>query len=87
MVEKLGTATGAPPVPPWATIFFGIHEEAVLAQFGDMLQFYRGFINKVLGISLINPNPANAHRKWTTFTLLIQDYYRIDGFPKNVQRQ
>ena len=32
-LQKVGTAMGAPPVPPWATIFFGIHEETVLAQF------------------------------------------------------
>ena len=32
-LHKVGTAIGAPPVPPLATIFFGIHEETVLAQF------------------------------------------------------
>ena len=31
-LQKVGTAVGAPPVPPWATIFFSIHEETVLAQ-------------------------------------------------------
>ena len=49
-LQKVGAAMGAPPAPPWATIFFGIHEEAVLAQFGDRLQLYRRFIDNVLGI-------------------------------------
>ena len=40
-LQKVGAAMGAPPAPPWATILFGIHREAVLAQFGDMLQLYR----------------------------------------------
>ena len=31
-LQKVGTAMGAPPAPPWATIFFGIHKEEVLAQ-------------------------------------------------------
>ena len=51
-LQKVGTAMGAPPAPPWATIFFGIHKETVLAQFGDKLQLYYFFINDVLGICL-----------------------------------
>ena len=25
-IQKVGTAMGLPPAPPWDTIFFGIHE-------------------------------------------------------------
>ena len=49
-LQKVVTAMGAPPAPPWATIFFGIHEETVLAQFGNKLQLYRCLINNVIGI-------------------------------------
>ena len=49
-LQKLVTSMGAPPEPPCATIFFGIHEEAVLDQFGDTLQLYRRFINNVVWI-------------------------------------
>ena len=77
-LHKVGTAMGAPPVPPWATIFFGIHEEAVLAQFGNRLQLYRRFINNVLGICLVSPNPAENHIKWTAFVSLMQDYYGLE---------
>ena len=31
-LQKVGTEMGVPPAPPWATIFFGIHEETVLTQ-------------------------------------------------------
>ena len=69
---------GALPAPPWSTIFFGIHEEAVLAQFGGRLQLYRCFIDNVLGIWLVNIDTAKDHRKWTAFVSLIQDYYGLE---------
>ena len=54
--QKAGTAMVVPPAPPWATIFFKIHEETVLAHFGDKLQLYCCFIDDILGIWLVNPN-------------------------------
>ena len=54
-LQKVGTATGAPPAPPWATIFFVVHEETLLAQFRDKIQLYRRFINNFLGIWLVDP--------------------------------
>ena len=62
-LQKVGTLMGGPPAPPWATIFFGIHKKAVLAQFRDMLQLYCCFIDDVLRICLVNPDPAKDHRK------------------------
>ena len=44
-IQKVGTAMGAPPAPPWAKISFGINEETVLTQFGHKLQLYRRFID------------------------------------------
>ena len=58
----------------WEYIFFDIHKEAMLAQLGVMLQLYRRFIHDVLGLWLFDPNPGKYHRKWTAFTLLMQDY-------------
>ena len=70
-LQKVETAMGEPPALPWDTIFFVIHKEAVLAQFGDMLQLYRFFIDSVLGIWLFNLNPSEDHRKCTAFTSLM----------------
>ena len=77
-LQRVGTAMGESPVPPWATIFFGVHEEAVLAQYGDRLQLYCCFIDSVLGIWLVDPYPAEDHRKCTAFVSLMQDYYRLE---------
>ena len=69
---------GAPQAPPWDTIFFGIHKETVLTQFRDKLQLYCCFIENILGIWLVNPNPAEDHRQWTLLVALMQDYYGLD---------
>ena len=71
--QKVGTAMVAPPAPPWAKIFFGIHEEAVLARFGARLQLYCCFIDDVLGIWLVDPDPAEDSRQWASFVSLMQD--------------
>ena len=70
-LHKVGTAMGEPSSPPWYTIFFGIHKETVLAQFVDRLQLYHRFIDNVLGIWLVDPNPAEYHQQWTVFVSLI----------------
>ena len=77
-LQKVGTAMGAPPAPPWVTIFFGIHKETVLARFGPRLQLYRCFIDDVLGIWLVDPDPAEYIRQWTLFVALMQDYYGLE---------
>ena len=72
-LQKVVTAMGAPPAPPWDTIFFGAHEEAVLSQFGHRLQLHCRFIDNVLGIWMVDPDPAEDHIKWTAFKSLMQD--------------
>ena len=62
-LQKVGTAMGAPPEPPWTTIFFGIHKETVIARFSTRLQLYRCFIDDVLGIWLVDPDPAKDRRQ------------------------
>ena len=71
-LQDVGIVMGAPPAPPWATISFGIHEETVLAQFGYKLQLYCHFINDVLVIFLVDPDPVKDHRQWTLFVALMQ---------------
>ena len=60
-LQKVGTEMGAPLAPPRDTIFFSIYKVTVIAQFGDRLKLYPCFINNVLGIWLVDPNPAEDH--------------------------
>ena len=86
-LQKVGTAMGAPPAPPWATIFFGIHEETVLARFGPRLQLYRRFIDDVLGIWLVDPDPVEDSRQWTSFVALMQDYYGLEWIFEEISKK
>ena len=78
---------GAPPEPPWATIFFGIHEETVLARIEARIQLYRRFIDNVLGIWLIDPDPAEDIQQWASFVALMQDYYGLEWILEEISKR
>ena len=61
-VQKSGTAMGAPPAPPYATIYYGIHEQELLQTYRNELYFYKRFIDDVIGIWI----PSNTER-WESF--------------------
>ena len=50
----------------------------MLARFGARIQLYRRFIDDVLGIWLVDPDPAEDSRQWTSFVDLMQDYYGLE---------
>ena len=77
-LHKVGTAKGVSPALPWATIFFGIHEETVLARIRQKLQLYRCFVDNVLGICLVDPDQVEDRQQWTAFVELMQDYYGLE---------
>ena len=66
--QILGTAMGAPPAPPYATIFYGILEEMFLASPNLLtnLIFYLRFIDDVFGIWRVT-NPATNQQSWEAF--------------------
>ena len=55
--QKSGTAMGTPPAPPYATIFYALHENDMLPRWSERVVFYKRFIDDVLGIWLPHPDP------------------------------
>ena len=53
------TAMGTPPAPPYATIYYRIHEEKFLPHHAQRVIFYRRFIDDVIGIWC----PHNNHEQ------------------------
>ena len=62
-----GTAMGTPPAPPYATIYYGIHEEKFLPHHAQCVIFYRQFIDDVIGIWCLNNNHEQDALEWDDF--------------------
>ena len=77
MVAKSGNGDRSPTSAPLVHDLLPYLQRGSARVIGDMLQFYCRLIKNVLGIWLVDPEPAKDHRKWTAFILLMQDYYRI----------
>ena len=62
-----GTAMGTPPVPPYATVYYGIYEEKFLPKYLQRIVCYRRFIDDVIGIWCPNHNYKMDDTEWTSF--------------------
>ena len=62
-----GTAMGTPPAPPYATIYYGIHEEKFLPHHAQRVIFYRRFIDDVIGIWCPHNNHEQGTLEWDNF--------------------
>ena len=62
-----GTAMGTPTEPPYATIYYGIHEEKFLPRHAQRVIFYRRFIDDVIGIWCPHHNHEQDALEWDNF--------------------
>ena len=62
-----GTAMGTPPAPPYATVYYGIHEEKFLPKYSQCIVFYRRFIDDVISIWCPNQNSKVDDTEWNSF--------------------
>ena len=64
--QNEGTAMGTPPAPPYATTYYGIHEEDFLQTWKPNLITYKRFLDDVFGI-WIPTNPFTKNEDWQLF--------------------
>ena len=62
------------PAPPYATIYYGLHESKFLPQYQNHVVFYKHFIDDILGIWLPHPNQKINSQLWEKFTASINNY-------------
>ena len=71
--QKNGTAMGAPPAPPYATIYFAIRELKIVPKY-QSLQFYRRYIDDALGKWRRHADPEVDLLNWNNFQADMNDY-------------
>ena len=76
--QTSGTGMGISPAPPWATIFFALHENTFLTKYNQRLIFYKRFIDDVFGIWLPHPCQHQNQILWHAFKKHMQEYHGLE---------
>ena len=77
-VEQIsGVAMGVAPAPPFATIYYGIKEQSLLAKWGDNFFYYRRFIDDVFCIWKYDKCPIEDERKWQEMQADVNDFHGL----------
>eukprot|EP00804_Cyclotella_cryptica_P005818 CCRYP_000116-RA/>CCRYP_000116-RA protein AED:0.39 eAED:0.47 QI:0/0/0/1/0/0/3/0/287 len=72
-----GTGMGISPAPPWATIFYALHENNFLPPWSHHILFYKRFIDDVFGIWIPHPSPAQDTINWCSFKQTMQQWHGL----------
>ena len=73
-----GTGMGIAPAPPWATIYYAIHENNILPRWTEQVLFYRRFIDDIIGIWLCDENIEHNNDLWAQFKNDLQQWYGLE---------
>jgi hypothetical protein len=73
-----GTGMGIAPAPPWATIYYAIHENRVLPRWRLNVIFYRRFIDDIIGIWRCDVCPERNNTLWTSFQSDMQQWHGLE---------
>mgnify|MGYP006198016031 CR=1 FL=1 len=69
---------GISPAPPWATIFYALHEQQFLPDLSEHIFYYKRFIDNVFGIWLPHYCPIHNKKIWDSFKLRMQDWHGLN---------
>ena len=76
-LQTNGCAMGAPPAPPYATLFFAIKENTLLPTFRSSITLYKRYIDDVLGIWEQNHNPTIDMTIWNNFKQELNSFHGL----------
>eukprot|EP00804_Cyclotella_cryptica_P004476 CCRYP_017640-RD/>CCRYP_017640-RD protein AED:0.13 eAED:0.12 QI:0/-1/0/1/-1/1/1/0/340 len=73
-----GMGMGIAPAPPWATLYYAIHENRVLPRWNSNVLFYRRFIDDIIGIWTCDLCPECNSALWASFKQDMQQWYGLE---------
>ena len=65
-LQTSGTAMGTPPAPPYANLFYAIHENRFVRKY-PQLALYKRFIDDIFGIWVPVSDPSDDAKQWAAF--------------------
>ena len=72
-----GTAMGTPPAPPYANLYFAIHEARFVKKYSDNLLLYKRFIDDVIGIWIPSATKEEDATAWSNFSTDLNSYHGL----------
>ena len=69
---------GISPAPPWATIFYALHEQHFLPLWSQHVVYYKLFIDDVLGIWSPHCCPTHNAELWNNFKSCMQNCHSLE---------
>jgi hypothetical protein len=75
--QEDGTAMGAPPAPPWATLAFAGHEDQVVDNYKFVIPYYRRFLDDIFMVWLLHDGDDGL---WQDFKDEMDEYGLVWDF-------
>ena len=77
-LQKTGAAMGQPPSPPYATIFFGIHDLSMRQIHSEATRtHYFRYLDDYLGILVPHPNATMEAFLWEVLQAEMNEYHGL----------
>lgn len=76
--QVCGTAMGICPAPPWATIYFALHEMDFLPRWTSRVPLWKRYIDDGIGIWLHHSDPVEDKRLWNEFQADVNNFAGLD---------
>ena len=76
-LQRTGTTMGTPPAPPWATLFYAIHEAEFVILFLEHMPFYRRFIDDVVGVWLPDACQQQNSQCWQQLKDTMNNFFGL----------